>query len=92
MFLPSMNLSSITILFWIAVLINIILLILLLNSKIVLNKKTAIILLVIYFVCMILIPAYKHEGHEHTFTNGFESIDTYSDYYNSYGIKLKRVN
>ena len=87
--LPSIIFLNTTILFWIIILINIVLLILLLNSKIPLNKKTAIVLLVIYFSVMILTPTYKYEGHKHTFTNGVETINRYSEYYNCYGIKLK---
>lgn len=116
--------ASITILFWINILINVIFIILLINSKLILSKKTAAILLIIYFISMIFIPIYKVENHEHIFINEnnyntinkndentinntrinnifneaekfldgrTEKIEKYIDYYNCYGIKIKRV-
>lgn len=117
--------ASITILFWINILINVIFIILLINSKLMLSKKTAAILLIIYFISMIFIPIYKVENHEHIFINEnnystinkndentinntgihnifseaekflggrTEKIKEYIDYYNCYGIKIKRVD
>ena len=116
--------SYITNLFWLIILINIIFLILF-NSKLILKKKIALLLLVIYFICLIFIPIYKFEDHEHVFidennNNNIASVNTentsnntitntmrneaekyinlriekivyFIDYYNFYGIKLKRI-
>ena len=116
--------SYITNLFWLIILFNIIFLILF-NSKLILKKKIALLLLTIYFICLIFIPIYKFEDHEHVFidennnnniasvntentsnntiTNTMrneaekylnlriEKIENFIDYYNFYGIKLKRI-
>lgn len=70
--------------------INILLFTLLINKKIKINNKLVAIVIMFYFLFMIFIPVYKLEDHEHKFNNGEEKILAYEDYYNFYGIKLKR--
>lgn len=82
--------SEIIIPFWINIVINVVLLLMLFNEKIKINIKSTILILFIYFLCMIFIPTYRLENHEHIFTNESEKIYKYVDYYNFYGIRLKR--
>ena len=82
--------SEIIIPFWINIVVNIVLILILFNDKIRINIKSVILIIIIYFLCMIFIPTYKLENHEHTFINGRESIHEYIDYYNYYGIRIKR--
>lgn len=82
--------AEIIIFFWINIIINIILLIVFFNKKIMIGIKSIVAIIIIYFLLMIFIPTYRLEDHEHTFINGNESIQEYIDYYDCYGIKLKR--
>lgn len=82
--------SEIIIPFWMNIIINIILLIVLFNKKITIGIKSILSIIIIYFLLMIFIPTYRLEEHEHTFINGYEHIQEYVDYYDCYGIKLKR--
>ena len=84
--------GEITIYFWINMIINIFLLIILFNKRIKISVKSIIAIITVYLLLMIFIPTYKLENHEHKFINGNENIQKYIDYFDCYGIKLKRVD
>ena len=76
----------------IIIFINILLVIFLISKKIKKNNILVLIIIIIYFLFMIFVPVYKLEDHEHIFNNDMfrERIIEYKDYYNIYGIRLKR--
>ena len=82
--------GEITIYFWINIIINVFLLIILFNKRIKISVKSIIAIITIYLLFTIFIPTYRLEGHEHKYMNGNENIQKYIDYFDCYGIKLKR--
>ena len=92
-----------TVLIWVLVLLNICV-IALCFTTILKNKKIITLLIVLYFIIMMVIPAFKFENHSHYYNlaklitnqNGnivpYEEIREYIEYYNCYGIKLYRKN
>ncbi len=83
--------GEITIYFLISIIINAFLLIILFNKKIKFSVKSIIAIITIYLLLMIFIPTYRLEGHEHEYINGNENIQEYIDYFDCYGINLKRI-
>ena len=83
--------AEITIALYISLIINIVIFVILLLKTIKINKKVSIVLMTVYFICMTFLPIYKIEEHEHDFSQGYEIIKDYIDYYNCYSIRINRI-
>ncbi len=83
--------AEITVVLYISLIINIAMFVILLLKNIKINKKISIVLMIVYFICMIFLPIYKVENHEHDSSQGYEIIEECIDYYNCYSIRINRI-
>lgn len=97
--------STPTVWFYISLVINVIAIILISNKNLLKRKILYGLVVILYIVLMIVLPVYKVDGQESVVDDSktnyttfagvdyiitYENVVDYTDYYNLYGLKLKR--
>ncbi len=101
----NVNTSVPTIWFYISLIISVIVLLAVFSNKLLKNKALYVIIILAYIILMVCLPVYKKDIQETVidenrtnykvfagvnYTITYEETKDFTDYYNAYGLRLKR--